>query len=240
MPQKMLKRILVTSVTLTCMMGAMPPRAHAQNAVKAPYPAMAPLEQYLITDRNAEIEMARSAAPETIAREAEVMVLTKHGYETAVKGTNGFVCMVERSWTADRDDPDFWNPKLRAPLCFNPAAARTYLPITIEKTDLVLAGKSKEEMFAGIEAGFAKKELPALETGAMAYMLSKQGYLGDSVGHWHPHVMFFVAQIEPAILGANVTGSPILASPDPPDRLTVILIPVGKWSDGTAAPTFEQ
>jgi len=68
--------------------------------------------------------MARSAAPDSISGDAEVMVLGRHGYETAVKGKNGFVCMVWRSWAAGIDDPDFWNPKLRAPVCFNPPAAR--------------------------------------------------------------------------------------------------------------------
>ncbi|MFZ1032619.1 MAG: hypothetical protein WAN72_11550 [Candidatus Acidiferrales bacterium] len=239
MQRQVLRTIAFAGIALLAILTMAPRPAQAQDA-KTLYPQMAPLDQYLITDRNTEIELARSAAPETIAREAEVMVLTRHGYETAAKGTNGFVCIVERSWTADSDDPDFWNPKLRAPICFNPPAARTYLPLTIKKTDLVVAGKSKEEMFEGIKAGFDKKELPTLEPGAMAYMLSKQGYLGDSAGHWHPHVMFFVSDIDAATLGANVTGSPLLASPDKPDRLTVILIPVGKWSDGSAAPMFEQ
>ena len=239
MKRELLSTIAFAGIALAVIFAVAPRPAQAQDA-KTPYPQMAPLDQYLIADRNVEIELARTAAPETVAREAEVMVLTRHGYEVAVKGTNGFVCIVERSWTADSDDPDFWNPKLRAPICFNPPAARTYLPLTIRKTDLVLAGKSKAEMFAGINDGFEKKEIPTLEPGAMSYMLSKQGYLGDSAGHWHPHVMFFVSDIDAATLGANLAGSPVLASPDKPDRLTVILIPVGKWSDGTTAPMFEQ
>src|ERR1700683_1230774 len=91
-------------------------QARAQDA-KASYPSMAPLEQYLMEDRTAEIALARSAAPASIAKEADVMVLERHGYETAVKGKNGFVCMVERSWTAGIGFPEFWNPKLRGPIC---------------------------------------------------------------------------------------------------------------------------
>jgi hypothetical protein len=121
-------------------------RGKREQDAKTPYPTMAPIEQYLIADRNAEIALARSAAPESISRDAEVLVLGRHGYETAVKGKNGFVCIVERGWTAGIDDPDFWNPKLRGPLCLNPAAARTYLPLTIKKTELVLAGQSKAQM----------------------------------------------------------------------------------------------
>jgi hypothetical protein len=207
--------------------------AQAQDA-KAPYPNMAPLDQYLMADRNAEIVLARSAAPESISRDAEVMVLGRHGYETAVKGKNGFVCMVERSWTAGIDDLDFWNPKLRGAICFNPPAARSYLPLTIKKTEWVLAGQSKAQMFQSIKNAFDKKELPTQEPGAMSYMLSRQSYLGDHAGHWHPHLMFFVPQTDAGTWGADLPGSPILASSDPEDRLTVLLIPVAKWSDGTA------
>jgi hypothetical protein len=141
-------------------------------------------------ERNAEIALAKSAAPESISRGAEVMVLAPHGDETVVKGKNAFVCMVERSWTAGIDDPDFWNPKLRAPICFNPPAARSYLPLTIKKTELVLAARSKAQMLEGSKAAFDKKELPALESGAMCYLLSKQGYLSDRDGHRHLHLMF--------------------------------------------------
>ena len=212
--------------------------AQAQDA-KTPYPSMAPVQQYMM-DRNAEIALARSAAPESISRNAEVMVMGAHGYETAVKGENGFVCVVERGWTAGIDDPDFWNPKLRGPICFNAAAARTYLPLTIKKTELVLAGKSKAEMFAGIKAAFDKKELPAIEPGAMCYMLSKDGYLNDEVGHWHPHLMFFVPQTDDTTWGADLPGSPILASKDPEDRLTIFMVPVAKWSDGTPDQTVKN
>ena len=129
---------------------------------------MAPLDQYLMADRTAEIALARSAAPDSISRDAEVMVLGRQGYETAVKGKNGFVCMVERSWTAGIDDPAFWNPKIRGAICLNPPAARTVLPITLKKTELLLAGRSKAQMSEGIKDAFDKKELPPLESGSMS------------------------------------------------------------------------
>ena len=89
-------------------------QAIAQDA-KTPYPNMAPIGQYLM-EPSAEIALARSAAPEAISRDGEVMVLGRHGYDTVVQGKNGFVCMVERSWTSPIDDPGFWNPKGRAPI----------------------------------------------------------------------------------------------------------------------------
>jgi len=230
MKLKILTSIAVRSCALIIILGA---ACHAQDA-KAPYPTMAPIEQYLMADRSAEIALARSAGPDSVSGDAEVLVLGPHGYETAVKGKNGFVCLVERGWTAGVDDPDFWNPKLHGPLCLNAAAARSYLPLTIKKTELVLAGKSKAQMSDGITAAFDKKELPTLEPGAMCYMLSKDGYLGDGNGHWRPHVMFFVPISESKTWGANLPGSPILASDSAQDRLTIFMIPVAKWSDGTA------
>jgi hypothetical protein len=203
--------------------------------VKTPYPSMAPLGQYLM-ERTAEIALARSAAPESISQDAGVLVMGRHGYETVAKGKNGFVCVVQRSWTAGIDDPDFWNPKVRAPICFNPAAVRSYLPQTIRKTELILAGRSKALMTEDIKAALDKKELPTLEVGAMCYMMSKQGYLSDRDGHWHPHLMFFLPLTDPTTWGANQPGSPVIGDEDTLGRLTVFLIPVGNWSDGTAAP----
>jgi hypothetical protein len=201
--------------------------------VKAAYPKMAALDQYLMEDRGSEIALAQSAAPESISRDAEVMVLGRHGYETVVQGQNGFVCMVERSWTAPINDPDFWNPKLRSPICFNSAAARSYLPRIIKKTDLILTGRTKTQMMEAVVAGIEKKELPAMEPGAMCYMLSKQGYLSDRDGHWHPHIMFFYSLVGPAALGADQPDSPISAFNDTWEHLTTFLIPVAKWSDET-------
>ena len=218
------------TILLALMLGAAW-HAVAQDA-KTPYPHMAPVDQYLM-DRNSEVALARSAAPESISRDAEVLVLGRQGYETAMKGTNGFVCLVERSWTSPIDDPGFWNPKGRAPLCLNAAAARTYLPRTIKRTDLILAGRTKAQMIEAVRAAVDKKELPPMELGAMCYMLSKQGYLGDPVGHWHPHLMFFLSQTAPATWGAGSQGSPIFAFDDKWEDLTIFLVPVQQWSDGT-------
>jgi len=232
MKRQILRTIKARSFALVVLLSAAW-QAQAQQAQTA-YLKMAPLDQYLMADRDGEIALARSAAPESISHDAEVLVLGRHGYEAAVKGKNGFVCLVQRSWTAGIDDPDFWNPKLRAPICFNPPAARSYLPFEIKKTEWLLAGQSKAQMFESIKAGLDKKELPTPESGAMCYMMSKQGYLNDHDGHWHPHLMFFLPRIDALTWGADLPGSPILSADDPQDGLTVFLIPVAKWSDGTA------
>jgi hypothetical protein len=230
MKRKTARFFVWRSFVLAAVLAAMG-QAQAQDA-KTTYPNMAPVDQYLM-DRNAEIALARTAAPESISKDAGVMVMGRRGYETAVKGKNGFVCMVERSWTAGIDDPVFWNPKLRAPICFNAAAVRTYIPLTLRKTEAVLAGRSKAQMFEAIKTGLEKKELLPPEPGAMCYMMSKQGYLNDRDGHWHPHLMFFLPLTEPATWGSDLPGAPLLGVKVPEDGLTIFMVPVGKWSDGT-------
>ena len=204
---------------------------------KSPYPSMAPLDQYLMTDRDAEIALARSAAPKSISDDATVMILGRHGYEIAVEGKNGFVCIVERLWTAPFDHPEFWNPRGRGPICYNPAAARSVLPYTFKRTELALAGWTKPQMLDRIKAAVANKELPTPEPGAMSYMLSKEGYLNDRAGHWVPHLMFHIPKTDRASWGANLDGSPVvLDDRELPEPETIFLVPVGKWSDGTPAP----
>ena len=220
--------------------------AMAQDAA-TPYPKMAPIEQYLM-DRDAEIALARSAAPDAISRDASVIVLTRHGYKTAVKGKNGWVCWVGRGWMAMFDHPEFWSPKVRAADCLNPPAARSLLPYAYKRTELLLAGHSKQEVIAAIESAIDKRELPALEPGAVSYMMSKSSYLTDSGDHNVPHIMFFDKPDAP--WGANVTNGPVAsvnywylsaeAYPQlksfPP--IAVFLVMVDKWSDGTPAPSM--
>ena len=233
--QKKIVKLLALAFLLQVVLLGTIRQARAQSET-APYPAMAPLNQYLMPDENSEIALARSAAPQSISDGAEVMVLGPKGYTTAVKGTNGFLCIVERSWGAPTDEPDFWNPKVRAPHCFNPAAAKTFLPIFLMKTKLVLAGKSKAEIVEATASALDKKELPALEPGAMCYMTSKQQYLNDRGKSWHPHLMVFVSGDAAKSWGANLPDSPVLAANDPEERATIFLVLVDNWSDGTPAP----
>ena len=205
----------------------------AQDTAKK-YPKMAPVEQYLMADRNAEIALARTAAPESIARDAEVEVLGRHGFETAAQGKNGFVCIVGRSWTAAADE-DYWDPKVRVPMCLNAAAAHSYLPRVAKITNWGLAGRTLAQVNDAVAAAIAGKEFLPMEPGAMCYMMGKQGYGGDSNPHWPSHLMFFYSQTDHSIWGANLAGSPIIAVEDPLEQLTSFVIEVGRWSDGTKA-----
>jgi hypothetical protein len=215
----------------------------AQPQKPTPYPAMAPIEKYRIADAKEEIALARTAAPPSISGSAEILVLGKQGYETAVKGTNGFVCFVERSWAAKFQDTDFWNPKLRAPNCFNAPAARSVLPQYLQRTKWVLNGIDQPQLIEKTKAALSGHPLPAPEAGSISYMLSKQGYLGDQAGGpWQPHVMFFLAHGQAASWGASLQASPILGADNSDIEFTVLVIPVAHWSDGSpaAAPSTEH
>jgi hypothetical protein len=222
---------MLYALTATTAIAAQPP--------KQSYPNMAPLAQYLIPDQAEEIALARSGAPASIGRAADILVLGPKGYTTAVKGSNGFVCVVERGWATSTDNPEFWSPRIRAPLCFNAAAARSFLPIYLLKTSWVLAGKPRAQMHQAIVAAFDSKQLPTLEPGSMCYMLSKQQYLNDSVVNWHPHVMFYVPGDAAKSWGADQADSPLMAGSDPEERVTVMMMLAGKWSDGTKAPSVD-
>jgi hypothetical protein len=196
---------------------------------------MAPVEQYLPTSQAAEIALARSAGPAEIVDKAEIMVLGPHGYETAVKGTNGFVCYVGRSWENDFDRAQFWDPKQRAPVCFNPAAARSVLPNYLKRTQWVLSGLSRAEMVERTKAAIAAKQITVPEAGAMSFMLSKDGYIAAAGGHWYPHVMFWGPPVASSDWGANVPGSPVVGDPSDVMPYTMFFVPVRKWSDGSLA-----
>ncbi|HTS35259.1 MAG TPA: hypothetical protein VMH04_06280 [Candidatus Solibacter sp.] len=233
MDRSTFKIVAFGSCMLAVGLGAL---SQMQGQSKTPYPGMAALDRYLMADRNAEIALARSAAPDSISHDAKVLVLGRHGYETAVEGKNGFVCIVERGWMAPFDNPEFWNPKIRGPLCFNPPAVRSILPMTYKRTELVLAGESKAQVMEGI-ATFAKKALPALEHGAMTYMMSKDAYLTDAGDHNMAHLMFYSPVMDGAVWGADLPKSPVMLNPQfAHEQIDVFMVLTGMWSDGTLAP----
>ena len=231
---------VIASVSFALTLGLIGMTQGQPRASKAAYPNMAPLQRYLMGDRNAEIALARSAAPDAISRDAKVLVLGRQGYETAVAGKNGFVCVVERGWMSPANAPEFWNPKLRGPICFNPPAARSVLPATFKRTEMVLAGRTKAEIIAGNKAAFEKGELPPLEPGAMSYMMSKAAYLTDNDDHNLAHLMFYVPPLDGKAWGADLPKSPVMLNPQfqGVQPIDVFVVPVGRWSDGSAAPVM--
>ena len=215
------------------------------GAAQTEYPRMLPIAQYLIADRAKEIALARSAAPQAIADKATVLTLGKDGYETAIKGTNGFVCLIFRSWSNDFDYNDFWDPKIRTPQCWNAAAAGSWLPDYFARTKWVLSGVSRKEMAARTKAGLSNHQISMPAPGSMAYMTSKDQFINEpspanGPARWYPHVMFFVPATDGSPWGANVAGGALFSATSDIEPVTTYFIVVPKWSDGTLGPYAQK
>ena len=220
----MLRNVVLVAV----LGGAWPIQAQDTKAqdLKSRYPTMAPIEQYRM-DRDAEIALARTAAPASISRDAEILVLGQKNYETAVKGTNGYLCVVGRAFAGPLNNPEFWSPKNRSPICWNPPAVRSLWPYAVKETGMALAGASKAQIVEAIRTAVAKKELGVPETGSMAYMMSKEAYLTDRGDHNLAHVMFELPRN-----GVLQDDPNYFVSWDPAPVIE-FNVPVGQWSDGT-------
>ncbi|HTZ76194.1 MAG TPA: hypothetical protein VMB47_19925 [Candidatus Aquilonibacter sp.] len=230
-----MQKTIASFAFLLLVLVVLPQAVPATRAAADPYSSMAPLGEYLMP-KDTEVALARTAAPASLADGATVMVLGREGYTIAVPGTNGFLCYVERSWAKETNDPEFWNPKIRSPNCFNQPAASSVAQVYLMKTGLVLAGKSKAEIDQSIAAALESGKLPALAPSAMCYMMSKQQYLNDTGKSWYPHLMFYAAGDVAKSWGANLDGSPMIAVYDGEAHVTIFMVVVRHWSDGTPAP----
>jgi hypothetical protein len=174
----------------------------------------APLSEYLMPE-DAEVALARSAAPENVSARATVKVLTPKGFKVAVQGSNGFTCLVQRSWSGAPDPKTVYYAKLRAPICFDPVASRTVLPMEELKTQLGLEGKGPEAIAQEAAAAYGLGKLPKMEGVAFAYMWSANQDVGPGFGAWHPHMMVYAPYYENSMLGGNEVGgiAPFVGEP---------------------------
>ena len=220
-------RLVLATLTVACL-GAAP--LAAQKA-----PDLAP---YMMPDRAAEIALARTAAAPAISDSASVLVLTRTGYVEAAHGTNGFTCIVLRSFAGIIGDPDFWNPRVRAPHCLNPPAVRTVLPEMLKRGEWIMSGVTPADIITRTDRAYASHEFPVPAPGAMIYMQSPAQYLQDGMPHnWKPHLMFVYDRSMPAaVWGAGGSKSTVIdgVGDDPHAHVRLILVPVPQWSDGTA------
>jgi hypothetical protein len=201
--------------------------AQGMRAQKPKYP---PLSEYMM-EPQAEIALARSAAPETVSGRATIKVLTASGYKVSAQGDNGFVCMVMRGWGAPTFTPEanrniVYDAQTRAPICFNPVAVRTVLPYQELRAKLGMEGKSPGEITEEIQAAYSKGELPRMEAVGFAYMFSADQKLGPA-GAWHPHMMIYTPYYTNSMLGGNAEDSDLpRISDDAGTPFAVTVIPV--------------
>ena len=197
----------------------------AQNAK---YP---PLSEYMMP-RDAELSLARSAAPANISDRATIKVLTTSGYQVARAGDNGFVCLVMRGWSAPTYTPVpfrdlVYDAKVRAPICFDREAARTVLPYYELRSQFGMAGKTPDQIAEGLQAAYVKGELPQRGGVSFAYMWSADQHLASGIGHWHPHLMVFCPYYKNSMLGGNESGGPLpQVTDDAGTPFAVVVIPV--------------
>jgi hypothetical protein len=196
-------------------------------AQAAKYP---PLSEYLMP-QDAEIALAKSAAPDNISDKATIKVLTASGFQVVHEGSNGFVCLVMRGSSAPTYTPAelrnlVYDAKLRAPICFNPQASQTVLPYYDLRNKLALEGKTPDQIAEAIQAAYSKGLLPKRDGVSFAYMWSADQKLG-SFGHWHPHMMIFCPQYENSMLGGNPFGALLpIVTDDAGTPFAVVVIPV--------------
>ncbi len=218
-----MQKIMAGLALLVISMRAAPVRGQS-----AKYP---PLSEYMMA-RDAEIALAKSAAPDNISGHATIKVLTASGFQAVHDGDNGFVCMVMRGWSAPTYTPAqfrdlVYDAKVRAPICFNPEASRTVLPYYELRSKLGMEGKTPDQIAEGVQAAYAKGELPKRDSVSFAYMWSADQNLASGIGHWHPHMMVFCPYYENSMVGGNEFGSPLpQVSDDAGTPFTVVVIPI--------------
>jgi hypothetical protein len=210
---------------------AMPAMIAAGSAVAQTSKHYPPISQYLM-DRNAEIALAKSAAPENVSDRATIKVLTTSGYEVAQQGDNGNVCLVMRGFSAPTYTPAqfrdlVYDPTVHAPICFTAPAARAAMPYYELRTKLAIEGKTPDQIAEALQAAYVRGAVPRREAATFAYMWSAHQHLGPGIDAWHPHVMIFLPYYENAMVGNNPFGSPFpQVSDDAGTPFTVVVIPV--------------
>jgi hypothetical protein len=201
------------------------------GALLAQSPKYPPLSEYMMA-RDAEIALAKSAAPDNISSHATIKVLTASGFQAVHNGDNGFVCMVMRGWSAPMYTPAqfrdlVYDAKVRAPICFNPDASRTVLPYYELRSKFGMEGRTLDQMAEGVQAAYAKGELPKRDSVSFAYMWSADQNLASGIGHWHPHMMVFAPYYDNSMLGNNEFSSPLpQLSDDAGTPFAVVVVPV--------------
>jgi hypothetical protein len=111
-----------------------------------------------------EIELALTAGPEHLRRDATVYVFGKDGYKKTHSGTNGFTCMVNRdgNQTGDND---------LKPTCWDPEGTATIVPVMLRVGELMAQGKTADEIKRDIDGGFSDGRFFSPRKTGIAYML---------------------------------------------------------------------
>ena len=100
------------------------------------------------------------------------------------------------------------------------------LPFYELKHKLGMEGKTPDQIADGIQAAYARGQLPRRDRVSFGYMWSADQQLGPGVGHWHPHMMVFAPYYDNAMLGGNEADGVPVVNDDAGTPFTVVLVPV--------------
>ena len=220
-----------TLISLALLAVPFAPAAVGQTS-KSQAPKYPSIEEYLMPHAS-EIALAKSAAPPNISNGATVKVLTASGFKVVHHGDNGFICMVMRGFSAPTYTPAqfrdlVYDASLRAPICFDPKAAKEVLPYYELRTKLAMQGKGPDQIAEGVQTAYVRGELPKRDGVSFAYMWSADQTLGSGIGHWHPHMMVFAPYYDNSMVGvSNTFGAPVpQVTDDAGTPFSVVVIPV--------------
>lgn len=157
----------------------------------------APAAFSIVLDKEKEIEMALSAAPENLRADAAVYTLSPSGYTKIRDSKNGFHCLVEREGEGTL-----------GPICYDTEGSQTLMLAAFETAQLALSDKSQEEIDKQIDADYKSGKLIAPRKSGIVYMLSTQFQehnhaTGEVKTVFPPHVMFYAPYMKNSDIGAT-------------------------------------
>lgn len=169
--------------------------------------------------RDAEIALARSAAPEQISSTARIWVWNGSAYQVADSGRSKVNCYVARHWVPSVE-----------PHCLDEEASATILPILMRKIELYAQGKTDAEVERDIASRISAGTLKLPSRPAITYMMSAAQDLvsgeGAAVGAWQPHLMIYYPNWTGQQVGLEgfVPGVGFVENPGTP--LSALVVPL--------------
>jgi hypothetical protein len=152
-------------------------------AAQQPYDRSTQLPKRPVVARDAEITMARAAAPPAVSSQATIYVAGPKGYEVAIEGTNGWGCFVQRNAAATG----------LFPRCDDAERVASLYPVYHLLEVFRAMGRSATDYDRAVSEGLKYGTFRAPASGALSYMLAE--------GAIKPHIMVSMPGCEVTDLG---------------------------------------
>jgi len=167
------------------------------------------------TPRDVQIRIAKLAAPKEVTDHADIYILGRRGYELALRGDNGFSCMIER------EKPDTMEPE-----CYDADGSATTMKVRSYEEQQRASGVGEQAIEESMKAGYKSGEFKPPSKAGIVYMLSDYNYvLNPETGkiiHFPGHLMFYAPYATEKTVGSG-EGAPYLVHPGEPDALMIVV-----------------